>query len=537
MKSQVIRYLLRRIILASLILAALPLRAQAIAWKAPVELRGDSDISTAGTPVDAIQGYAGSNVDNTGRSPSPITIGDTTFHVVQGAGTTYGSGNISFTTGGNAQFYAAKPDLGPNGQHTSFPSSPNASSQYSTIVSNGAYFNSGPVGSIHFKDLTPGHFYQAQIWGFVQDGAKSLTSFSDEEGNEAVVDAAKNVPHAGALTANGTYGQSVLGTFQAKTSTAEIIWESGEGSPYPLFSAIALRDVTALPDLQTGAVELEAAEKAMVDGSAPAALPLKSPSGFDGVDVWKSITYTKVDNHRLKLDLYIPQKAPRPAPLVVYIHGGSWSALDKTEGFANFLLGHGFAVASIDYRLSQEALFPAQVYDCKAAIRWLRAHANQYPYKADKIGALGDSAGGHLVSMLGVTNDNPDFEGTEGNSGVSSSVQAVCDYFGPSNMLTMPPAVANDAVARLIGGLPAQNQEKAKKASPITYVSATSSPFVIVQGDQDVVVTPQQSIDLNDALLKAGVDSQLYIMKKAGHGANDDTAINMDIAFFNKYLR
>ena len=273
------------------------------------------------------------------------------------------------------------------------------------------------------------------------------------------------------------------------------------------------------------------------DGTAPFQPPLKSPPGFNGIDVWKNVVYTRVKNHSLKLDIYIPQEAPRPVPLVIYIHGGGWSALDKTEGFANFLLSHGFAVASIDYRFSQEEIFPAQLDDCKAAVRWLRAHAADYGYGADKIGAIGDSAGGHLVSMLGVTGNDPKWEGTEGNPGVSSSVQAVADYFGPSNLLTMNPTVAGNAVPRLIGGLPSQIPDKAREASPISYVSAKACPFIIVQGDSDVIVNPQQSIDLNAALQKAGVDSQLYLIKGAGHGANDEKARGLVVALFKKYLQ
>lgn len=537
MKTKTSSRLFRSLLLVSLGISGVPIHAQVIAWKTPTDIQGDSDVSTAGNPVDAIQGYAGNDVQNSGHPASPIKIGDTTFHTVQGSGTTYGSGKIAFTTGGNGLFYGAKPDLGPNGQHTAFPTGPHASPDYSTLVSNGAYFNSGPVGSINFKDLTPGNYYQVQIWGFVQDGAKSLTSFSDEAGNEAVVDAAKNAPRTGAMTADQSYGQSVIGTFQAKAATGEIDWAAGDGSPYPLFSAIALRDVTMVPDIQNDVAQVEAAAKSAADSSAPAMPPLKSPPGFEGTDIWKNIVYAKVNNHRLKLDIYIPHNAPRPVPLVVYIHGGGWAALDKTEGFANFLLGHGFAVASIDYRLSQEALYPAQTFDCKAAVRWLRAHADQYHCKADKIGALGDSAGGHLVSMLGVTNDNPDFEGDEGNPGVSSAVQAVCDYFGPTDLLTIDPTVADNAVPRLIGGQPSQNQEKAKKASPVTYVSATSAPFLIIQGEKDVIVDPKQSVELNDALQKAGVDSRLFIVKGGGHGANSSEAIDLDVAFFNKYLR
>ena len=525
------------LILASMAACLIPLRSQVIVWQPAASLQGDSDVSTTGTFVDAVQAYAGTNVQGSGHGPSPIKIGDTTFNVATGSDRTFGDEKISYTTGGNALFYNANPNSDSNGQHSEFPTGSNASEDYSTLVSNGAYFNSGPIGSINIKDLTPGNYYQVQIFGFVQDGAKSLTSFSDESGNEAVLNAARNVPRSGKLTAELPYGESVIGTFHASAPTAEIDWAAGDSSPYPLFSALALRDVTNVPGVQAGIDQAEAAGKAEQDGTAPAPPPIDSPPGFNNVDVWKNITYAKVGKHRLKLDIYVPHGGSRPLPLVVYIHGGGWCSLDKTEGFANFLLDHGYALACIDYRFSQEALFPAQIYDCKAAIRWLRAHAGQYPYKGDKIGVIGDSAGGHLVAMLGVTNDNPVFEGDEGNAGVSSSVQAVCDYFGPTNFLTIDPSIADHAIPRLIGGMPADIPDKAKAASPSTYVSAKAAPFVIVQGEKDNTVAPQQSIDFNDALQKAGVDSQLRIIPGAGHGCNDGAAIDMDVALFNKYIR
>ncbi len=269
--------------------------------------------------------------------------------------------------------------------------------------------------------------------------------------------------------------------------------------------------------------------------------PQKNLPGFNGIDVWKDVEYASVNGHSLKLDLYIPENAPRPVPLIIDIHGGGWMALDKTELIARGILDHGFAVASIDYRLTKEAIFPAQIHDSKAAVRWLRTHASEYGLRSDKIGAWGDSAGGHLVSLLGVTPNKPEFEGNEGNANVSSEVQAVCDYYGPSDFLTIPlPAadtLADAALPKLIGGLIEQNQEKARQVSPITYVSSNACPFLIVHGDKDPIVPLQQSIEFNDALQKAGVASQLYIVKGGGHGFNDAKAFDTVIAFFNQYLK
>lgn len=272
-----------------------------------------------------------------------------------------------------------------------------------------------------------------------------------------------------------------------------------------------------------------------------AAQPLKHLPGLKGIDVWKDVEYANVDGHSLKLDLYVPENLSAPVPLVIDIHGGGWMALDKNEMIARGLIGRGFAVASIDYRLSGVATFPAQIYDCKAAVRWLRAHAAEYGWNPDKIGAWGDSAGGHLVSLLGLTADNPALEGNEGNTNVSSRVQAVCDFYGPSDLWTtdhhLADSVADNAVPRLLGGLIEQNVDKARLASPLFYVSSNACPFLIVHGDKDPIVPLQQSIALNDAMQKAGVPTQLYVVKGGGHGFGEPHAYELVEAFFKKNLQ
>jgi acetyl esterase/lipase len=209
----------------------------------------------------------------------------------------------------------------------------------------------------------------------------------------------------------------------------------------------------------------------------------------------------------------------------------------------------GFALASIDYRLSQVAKWPAQIDDCKAAVRWLRAHAATYGYDATKIGVVGASAGGHLAALLGTTANNSQLEGDEGNAGVSSAVQAVVDYFGPTDFLSLADQVTpaqranlNNPVTHLFGtplwndGPVLKEQAVAKEASPITYVSAASCPFFIVHGDRDPVVPLQQSIELNEALKKAGVDSSLTIVKGGGHGFNDPASAIAAVAFLKEQL-
>src|SRR5882724_12604171 len=147
----------------------------------------------------------------------------------------------------------------------------------------------------------------------------------------------------------------------------------------------------------------------------------------------RDVEYARVGNRPLLLDLYLRDASTEPAPVVVWIHGGGWSAGDKFPTPAARLVAAGYAVASIEYRLTGEAKFPAQIHDCKAAIRWLRASARKYNLDAAHIGVWGHSSGGHLVSLLGTSGDVKELEGAEGNTDQSSRVQAVCDFCGPSD--------------------------------------------------------------------------------------------------------
>jgi acetyl esterase/lipase len=259
----------------------------------------------------------------------------------------------------------------------------------------------------------------------------------------------------------------------------------------------------------------------------------------------RDLEYASVNGKSLKLDLFVPPKSSKPTPVIVWVHGGGWQAGDKSIIQPIPILKSGFAVASINYRFSQEARFPAQLYDCKAAVRWVRAHANEYGLDPNKIAAAGDSAGGQLVALLGTTSDHPELEGTEGNLDVSSNVQAVCDFFGPTdfpnwNKGNPNPQAAespNDPIAKLIGGLIVDNLDKARAASPVTYVSAKACPFFISHGDWDTVVPLAQSIELNDALQKAGVPSTLYVVSHGGHEFKSPEAYNKALAFLKQYLQ
>ena len=240
----------------------------------------------------------------------------------------------------------------------------------------------------------------------------------------------------------------------------------------------------------------------------------------EGVQVLRDLAYVEGGHERNRLDLYLPEKSEGRLPLVVWIHGGAWMTGSKDSCPAVPLATKGYAVASINYRLSQHAVFPAQIEDCKAAIRWLRANAVKYHLDPDHVGVWGASAGGHLVALLGTTGGVKELEGQGGNLDQSSRVQCVVDWFGPTDLVTMAGGHNNPGSpeSRLIGGPVQENQEKARKASPLAYVSKDSAPFLIMHGDQDNVVPPQQSRVLAEALKKAGVEVKLQMVEGNGHG-------------------
>jgi acetyl esterase/lipase len=269
-----------------------------------------------------------------------------------------------------------------------------------------------------------------------------------------------------------------------------------------------------------------------------------------GVKALRDLEYVPNGHARQKLDLYLPEKGEGRLPVIVWIHGGAWLAGSKDNCPAVPFVARGYAVASINYRLSQHAKFPAQIEDCKAAIRWLRANADKYHLDADHIGVWGASAGGHLVALLGTSGGVKELEGKDCNLDQSSSVQAVCDWFGPTDFLkiaeqAMPGSRLDhnspDAPeAKLIGGPVQENKEKAQRANPIKYVSKDDPPFLIMHGNRDDVVPPGQSELLAEALKKAGVPVELRIIDGAGHGgpafgSNENRKRIME--FFEKHLK
>jgi acetyl esterase/lipase len=230
----------------------------------------------------------------------------------------------------------------------------------------------------------------------------------------------------------------------------------------------------------------------------------------------------------LHAEIAYPQNTTSPLPAVIWIHGGGWVAGSYHQGPFIQLAQHGFFAASIEYRLSGEAKWPAQIQDCKLGVRWLRANAAKYNIDPNRIGVWGGSAGGHLVCCLGTMADVKDYEGDGGYPGVSSAVQCVVDFFGPTD-LTDPirqhyPASSIQLVERLLGVSLQQdsdltkNIDLLKSASPCNYVKVGDPPVLIVHGDSDQTVPVIQATLFDTALTQAGVPHQLIIVKNGTHG-------------------
>lgn len=273
-----------------------------------------------------------------------------------------------------------------------------------------------------------------------------------------------------------------------------------------------------------------------------------------GVRVEKDISYVPDGDAAQKLDLYLPEKPPeKPLPVIVWVHGGAWRAGTKTGGPAIGLAAKGYAVASVEYRFVPKFLYPAQIQDCQAAVRWLRANRAKYNIDPDHFGAFGASAGGHLVALMGTAGGKKAFPPIGGNEDQSDRVQAVCDLYGPTDFFTVAQqadedkGVKNiwefntpkDPYAVLIG---AKLDDKAKTdaVSPVHFVSKDSPPFLIIHGSKDALVPYAQSVELESLLKKAGVSVLLQRLPNSPHGGpvfNRPQITKLIQAFFDKHLK
>jgi acetyl esterase/lipase len=255
----------------------------------------------------------------------------------------------------------------------------------------------------------------------------------------------------------------------------------------------------------------------------------------DGALHWSGLTYAVAFGYRpLQLDVWVPPTAT-PAPLVVWVHGGAFMMGDRRylpetlrpDQVFDALLDAGLAVATIDYRHALEAPFPAQLHDAKAAVRYLRAHADQLGISTDRIGAWGESAGGHIAALLGLTAHRPDLEGAHGVVGPSSAVDVVVDWYGLADLETMPRQDPPPQIAallpeemrvppedHLLRGLVGQTRAD---ASPVTHVTSGSPPFLLLHGTDDWLVPYGQSRQLAAAMTAAGAPVELVPIEGAGH--------------------
>lgn len=295
-------------------------------------------------------------------------------------------------------------------------------------------------------------------------------------------------------------------------------------------------------------------ERAMAAGRKAREEGSKKPAGRsrdpDGVTIQRDLDYVGSKNPRQMLDLIQPkEKGEKPLPLIVFVHGGAWKSGSKDRGvsqLAPFVKSGEFVGATINYRLTSEARWPAQIHDCKAAIRFLRGKAKEFGIDPTKIAVWGTSAGGHLVSMLGTSGGVKELEGDLGiYDDQSSRVTCVVNYFGPSNFLTMVEQKSSvDRSAKkkypealLIGG-PVQDLEKAaRQASPVTWVSKNDPPFLTVHGTKDLVVPFAQGKEIHQKLTKAGLDSRFLPVEGAGHGFKDPKVDKALKSFLDQHLR
>lgn len=269
--------------------------------------------------------------------------------------------------------------------------------------------------------------------------------------------------------------------------------------------------------------------------------PPKAPQLPKGAKVEKNIAYGP--HERNKLDIYLPP-GDGPFPLLVWIHGGAWRAGSKDGNvFGLPLLAKGYAVASINYRFTNHAIYPAQIHDCKAAIRFLRSNAKKYKFDADHVGVAGGSAGGHLVALLGTTGGIKELEGDIGPKDVSSRVQAVCDIFGPTDIARMGDSAGfpkeSHPIRQLLGGTVNEKKDLCDLCSPIKFVTKDDAPFIILHGTKDPLVPVEQSQLFHEALKKGGVESTLIVVENAGHDGRVFTpdSLNKVGAFFEKHLK
>ncbi len=262
-------------------------------------------------------------------------------------------------------------------------------------------------------------------------------------------------------------------------------------------------------------------------------------------EVERDLEYGVVNGLSLKLNLFRPEG--KQAGLVVYVHGGAWRAGQKEDCPILSLVSAGYAVASVDYRLTPQAPFPANVHDIKGAIRFLRAEGPRLGIESSRMAIIGSSAGGHLAALVGVSSGVAALEGdVGGRANVSSSVQAIVSFFGASNLDTILSQsteyglrVREPALQLLLGGLPVEKPALSRLASPVVHLDPKDPPILLIHGDADPQMPLQQSEEFERACTVAGVNATLHTLAGARHGGAefyDETRMQWVRAFLQKHL-
>lgn len=277
------------------------------------------------------------------------------------------------------------------------------------------------------------------------------------------------------------------------------------------------------------------------------------PTAPRGVVAHRDIRFAGTPERDLYLDVYLPESVgDEPLPVILFLYGGGWEKGNRHQ-FRRFGLRdyprNGFALVTADYRYLQEAVFPAQIEDVLSAIQWIRDSGDTYGLDANRIGVMGPSAGGHLAALAGTIN-RPEDAARIGAGLAPANVQAVVDYFGPTDFLAAdeqlpagekPWSAPDSSVSRLIGALLKEAPEQVQLANPIAYVDGSEPPFLIIHGEADRIVPLGQSEMLQEALIAVGVDSELVIVTRGGHGFGGDFFTKMPaertLAFFQRHLQ
>jgi len=237
--------------------------------------------------------------------------------------------------------------------------------------------------------------------------------------------------------------------------------------------------------------------------------------------ITRDIEYASADGHSLKLDLYLPAGRNPAPPIILWLHGGGWRYGDKSHVPLRFLASEGYAIASIDYRLSPNAPFPAQIHDCKAAVRWIKANAAKHRIDPSRIVAAGESAGAHLALLLGTTGNEAALDGGVGaHANESTKVAAVIDFFGSGDLtvyIDAPVGESTEVLTLLLGGPLAERRELARQASPVHWISAGDARALVLHGKADDAVPLVQSQQLIEQFQAANVKVTWHFLPTAGH--------------------